>query len=73
MIEFIILQTLDGRDVHVNPAAIVSISETSETRDPSKKLMTSKVHCVVNMTNGKFITVIEHCDSVRQRLQKGMP
>jgi uncharacterized protein YlzI (FlbEa/FlbD family) len=60
MIEFIALQTLDGRSVHINPAAIVSISEAN------RRLVTDKVHCVVSLVNGKYVTVIESCDELRR-------
>jgi hypothetical protein len=70
VLELIAFQTLDGREVLVNPAHIVSVSETAEDRDPKQKLLTAKAHCVVNLTNGNFISVVEPCDSVRQRLQE---
>jgi uncharacterized protein YlzI (FlbEa/FlbD family) len=60
MIEFIVLQTLDGRHVHINPAAIVSIHEARG------RLVTDKVHCVVSLVNGKFVTVVESCDELRR-------
>jgi len=53
--------------VLINSANIVSV--TSEVRKPQEKLLTDKVHCVINMTNGKFISVTEPCDSVRRRLE----
>lgn len=70
VLQLIAFQTLDGREVLVNPKQIVSVSETAEARDPKEKLLTNKAHCVVNLTNGNFISVAEHCDSVRQRLQE---
>jgi uncharacterized protein YlzI (FlbEa/FlbD family) len=68
-LQLIAFETLDGREVLINPANIVSVSETSEVRKPQEKLLTEKVHCVINMTNGKFISVAEACDSVRRRLE----
>jgi hypothetical protein len=32
-LQFIVFQTIDGRNVHVNPKHVVSVSETSEARD----------------------------------------
>jgi uncharacterized protein YlzI (FlbEa/FlbD family) len=69
-LDMLIVQTLDGREVHINPAHIVSVSETSETRDPREKLVTEKAHCVIILSNGSRVSVAEHCDSVRQRLAK---
>ena len=64
----ITLHTLDGRDVQVNTAHIVSISEGRDERDPDK-WMTDKAHCVITLSNGKLIAVEENCDSVKQRLE----
>jgi len=69
-LELIMIVTLDGRNVLVNPKQIVSISEPSESRDAKDKLMTDKVHCVVNLTNGTFISIAEDCPSLRQRLKQ---
>lgn len=63
--DFVALQTLDGRTVHVNPALVVSIGET---RSENKTLLTDKVQCVVTFVDGKFITVVESCDSVKRRM-----
>ena len=67
MIEFIALQTLDGRAVQINPAEIVSISTAREAGHDGR--LTGKVHCVVSLSNGKFVTVIESCDAIRDRLK----
>lgn len=72
MIEFILLHTLDGRDVFVNAANVTMIGEARADTDPQKKLV-GKVHCVVNMVDGKFVTVAEQCDAMRQRLKGAMP
>ena len=70
VLELIAFQTLDGREVLINPANIVSVSATSEVREPREKLLTDKAHCVINLTNGKFISVAEACASVRRRLEE---
>ena len=63
---FVILRTLDGRDVHVNPRQVVSVAKPS----PTGKAFDTKVHCVVYMTDGKFISIAEECDSIRRRLEE---
>lgn len=65
----LLLHTLDGRDVYVNPTHIVSVAEVREEHDP-RKLLTGKVRCVVTLSNGKFLTVVEDCASVRRRLDE---
>jgi uncharacterized protein YlzI (FlbEa/FlbD family) len=70
VLELIAFQTLDGREVLVNPAHIVSVSETAEARDQKDRLITSKAHCVINLSSGNIISVAEPCDSVRRRLEE---
>ena len=48
MIEFLMVQTLDGRDVYINPAAIISVAQARDEDDPEKWLI-DKVHCVSRM------------------------
>jgi uncharacterized protein YlzI (FlbEa/FlbD family) len=62
--EFIMVETIDGRHVHINPAAIVSII------DVNKRLVTDKVHCVVSLSNGKYVTVVKSCDELRRQQPK---
>lgn len=69
VLHLIVLQTLDGRSVYVNPAHVVSVSETREDADPSERLLTDKVHCVINLSNGTKVSVADDCDSIRQRLE----
>lgn len=65
MIELIDLLLLDGRTVHVNAAHIASVS----TPKPEDPLLTPKVHCIVTMANGRFVSVVEDCASLRKRLE----
>lgn len=71
-LELIVLHTLDGRDVYVNPDYVVSVVEARSEDDPHKR-MTAQVHCAIGMSDGKIYTVAESCDSVRQRLQEVRP
>ena len=64
--EFIALQTLDGRITFANPTMIVSIAEP---REDQHRVMTPRVQCVVSYVDGKFTTVVETCDSVRRRIE----
>jgi uncharacterized protein YlzI (FlbEa/FlbD family) len=69
VLQLVAFQTLDGRDVYINPTHIVSVSEARDENDP-RKALTAKARCVITLTNGKFITVVEDCASVRDRLDK---
>jgi uncharacterized protein YlzI (FlbEa/FlbD family) len=67
MIEFLLLQALDGHNVYVNKAVISTISEPRVVG----KLGTDKFNCIVGLTNGKYIAVLEKCETIRDRLKKG--
>lgn len=67
VLELVVLRTLDGRTVHVNPAHVVSLNERVEGE--RNKVLSDKVYCVINLLDGKFISVGEKCDVVRQQLR----
>ena len=59
----VVLTAGDGRPIAINPQQIVVI------RGPSQKdLLTRNVRCVLGTADGKFISVIEDCDTVRHKL-----
>lgn len=66
MIELLLLQALDGHNIYVNKAVISTISEPRVVG----KLGTDKFNCLVGLTNGKYIAVVEKCDSVQKRLKE---
>jgi hypothetical protein len=66
----IVLHTVDGHEVIINPAQVTSLIAAKEGQD--NKLFTNDVHCVVGLTDGKFLTVDEKCDVVKQLLE-GIP
>lgn len=67
-LELIVLHTLDGRAVHVNPKHVVSLTEKIE--GVPNRVMTGNVHCVVGLLDGKFISVADRCEVVRELLQR---
>ena len=64
---FIVLHTIDGLDVSINPAQITSLY--AKKADRPNKLLTDSAVCVVGLTDGKFVTVIEDCASVRAMIK----
>ena len=58
----------DGQLIYVNPEQVVSIREP---RDPERRHFAKDVHCLLNMTDGKFITVTEECVFVQKLLEQG--
>jgi hypothetical protein len=63
--ELLLLHTLDGRVIYVSPLHIVSVGEA---RIEGK--LSRDVNCVVNLVDGKFVTVIESCTQIKDRLGK---
>ena len=72
VLQLVVLHTLDGRDVYVNPVHVVSVVEARDENDPHKT-MTAKVRCAIGMLDGKIYTVAEDCANVRRRLQEAQP
>ena len=59
----VVLTAGDGRPIAVNPQQVVVV------RGPSQKdLLTRTVRCVLGTADGKFLSVIEDCDTVRRKL-----
>jgi len=66
--DYLTVQTLDGREVLINPQAIVTIGGA---RAPTEQqLLTDKATCMVTLTDGKFVAVVESCDILRRRLDE---
>jgi hypothetical protein len=66
--DYITVHTLDGRHVHVNRQAIVTIG--GARTDEGQPMLTGKAKCMVTLVDGKFITVVESCDALQRRLQQ---
>lgn len=67
VISLVIFHTVDGREVAVNPTLVTSVY-TSRDGEPNK-LYVEDVHCVIGLTDGRFITVAETCSKVRKALE----
>jgi hypothetical protein len=66
-LHLVVLHSVDGHEVIINPAQVTSLIAAKEGRD--NELYTNEVRCVVGMTDGKFLTVGERCDAVKQLLE----
>lgn len=66
----IILHTVDGRQIGINPDQVVSLRPSlTATGEAKNKHFTDEVQCVINMTDGKYVTVIESCDAIKKKLE----
>jgi len=66
--DYLAVQTLDGREVLINRSAIVTIG--GARKDGGQRVIVGKATCLVTLIDGKFVTVVEACDKLRQRLQQ---
>ncbi|UPT99195.1 hypothetical protein J4G48_0014585 [Bradyrhizobium barranii subsp. apii] len=64
---FVVLHTVDGGEVAINPPQVTSLRAARDNAE--SKHFTGGVRCMVSLSDGKFVTVIEACDAVRHKLQ----
>jgi len=65
-LHLILVHAPDGQMIEVNPHEISSIREPRESEGHFQK----NVNCVLWMTNGKFIGVVEECDAILDMIAK---
>ena len=65
--DYIAVQTLDGREVLINRTAIVTIGGVRQ--DDKQRMLSDKATCLVTLVDGKFVTVVESCETVQRKLQ----
>lgn len=62
----IVLHAPDGHEVFVNPGEVTVLHQRLA---PGEHRYTEKASCLINTTDGKFITVIESCLAVLDALK----
>jgi len=68
-LSLIILHRADGGEVIINPAQVTSLRATAG----SLGRLAPHGHCLVGLTDGKFVAVIEPCGDVKRLLEGGQP
>ena len=67
----IALHAVDGVEILVNPEEIAVMRPSSEaTRGTPNQVIVTGVYCVIGLTSGKYISVVETCDAVRTLIEK---
>ena len=61
----VILHSATGVEMGVNPDLITNMRNP----EPGNSNFTDKVRCLINMSDGKFVTVKETCEEVRAKIQ----
>jgi uncharacterized protein YlzI (FlbEa/FlbD family) len=67
VLHLVLLHTVDGRATLINPEQVASMS--SHVEGGKNKLLVETVQCVIGLTNGKIVSVVEPCDEVKQLLE----
>jgi hypothetical protein len=62
----IILHAPGGKEVQINPDMVTSL----RGRQDGNKNLTDEANCYINLTDGKFVAVVEHCTEVRSRMEE---
>jgi hypothetical protein len=66
----IVLHNVDGEEISINVEQIVVLKHTKESTGGTNALIAGGHKCVVGLTNGKFIGVVEDCGTVRQAIRQ---
>ncbi|MBR0753482.1 hypothetical protein JQ604_14940 [Bradyrhizobium jicamae] len=62
------LHSIDGRQIDINPKQITTLRE-ARGDEASGKYLTKGVRCMVSLADAKYVTVIETCSVVREKIE----
>ena len=65
MLVMIILHSATGVEIDINTSTITNM----RSPEPGNKNFTPDVKCLINMSDGKFVTVRETCEEVRRAME----
>jgi hypothetical protein len=60
----VLLHSPSGRDILINPAAVTSMQAAIEGKKNER--IAEEVRCLINTSDGKFVSVVEPCERVRE-------
>ena len=66
MLELLVLHTLDGRTVYLNSEQIISMAVPL----PKSQNFSDGVKCVITLADGKFTSVVETCEDIREKIRR---
>jgi hypothetical protein len=66
-LQLVALHSVDGRSIRINPLQITMLM--SAPSGQKNKLFVAGANCMLNMSDGKFVTVTETCDQVAALLR----
>jgi hypothetical protein len=62
-LHLIVVHSANGTDISVNIDSITSLRSRPIGGD---SIFTEYVHCMISMSDGKFVAVVEDCETVRR-------
>ena len=67
----VLLHGPGGGIIHINPEAVTSLRAAPP--DETDKHFTDEARCMINLSDGKFVSVIETCEAVRSLIKEAKP
>jgi len=64
---------IDGAKVFFNPEFVVKVYPTKEASGTPNTLVAKGARCVITLSDGKFLSVVEPCDYVLQLVEGKQP
>jgi len=68
ILKLIVLHAPDGDEIDVNPEQITAIRDKKSEED--NKFVVGTVNCILNTSDGKFVSVVESCEEVRRLIRE---
>lgn len=62
-----LLHAPGGYEVRINPRAVTALRARSD--DQPNKHFTEAARCMISLSDGKYVTVIEACETVAQMME----
>jgi hypothetical protein len=67
-VRLIVLHSGSGAEVDINPDGITSLR--AESRKGEDRYFAEGTACMINTSDGKFVTVVETCEQVRKMIEE---
>jgi hypothetical protein len=63
------LHAPNGDRIDINPDTITSMHGRVPQRKGDAALMAKEIECLINLSDGKYVSVVEKCDEVRELIK----
>lgn len=60
----------DGSEIRVNPEQITHLRSAKPNASKDEKTFPGHVNCMINLADGKFVTVVETCEQVKGMMKE---